>query len=294
MVDVAKDAVKILAQRHIAVGMDDDLAADTEAGETEVPVAPLVVECYIVVVLAGAMDGSRDAGGEVGGGKEVAGGIEECHSAVDAYPHVDMVLQGQLDDILHVVETVPRRKTEHERQRQRVFQCLDCSYHAVISVAAPHAKVGLTSAVEGEVEVFGTVLHRKGGKPFGVETVGEEGEVGVVVHKPIEYLACLGVQDKLAAFKPHGGAGVDASALHHTHNVVEGKMLMGLFPDGTVPTVRLACRGGVNHQLAQLLVARTQGVVGVEQPAGEVIGYFVHFFCLLRYSRDPGRYLNRA
>ena len=70
MVDVAKDAVEVLAQRHVAVGMDDGLAADAEAGETEVSVAPLVVEGYIVIVLAGAMDGSRDAGGEVGGGKK--------------------------------------------------------------------------------------------------------------------------------------------------------------------------------------------------------------------------------
>ena len=61
MVDVAKDAVEVLAQRHVAVGMDDGLASDAEAGETEVPVAPLVVEGYKIVVFLRIMDALRDS-----------------------------------------------------------------------------------------------------------------------------------------------------------------------------------------------------------------------------------------
>ena len=115
-----------------------------------------------------------------------------------------------------------------------------------------------------------------------------------MIHKPFEDLAGLRVEKKLSAFKSHGGVGLDAMALHHLHDIVEGEMLVGLFPDGTVAAFRLACGCGINHQLAQLFVVRTQGVVDVEQSAGEVIGCFVHSFCCLRSSRNPGRYLDRA
>ena len=77
---------------------------------------------------------------------------------------------------------------------------LDALQHAIVAVDAAHAKVSVAWTVEREVEVARGVALHKVGQTVGGKAVGEEGEVRVVVHKPIEYLACLGVQDKLAAF----------------------------------------------------------------------------------------------
>jgi hypothetical protein len=64
--------------------------------------------------------------------------------------------------------------------------------------------------------------------------------------------------------------------LHHAHNVVERKVFVGLFPNGTMATARLASCRCINHQLAQLFVMRTQGVVDIEESACQIIGCFIH------------------
>ena len=53
-------------------------------------------------------DGFGNAIGEVGGGEEVTGGVEESHSAVNAYADINPIAGGETDDKLHIAEVVPR------------------------------------------------------------------------------------------------------------------------------------------------------------------------------------------
>ena len=91
-------------------------------------------------------------------------------------------------------------------------------------------------AVEGKIEVFWEETLGIVSQLDGVETVGKKRIVGMMVTEPIEDLGCLWVEEKLTAFKSHGSIGTNTLALHHLHDVVEGKMLMRLFPNGTMAT----------------------------------------------------------
>ena len=51
VVDIAKSDVKILTERHVTVAMDDKTAHDALAAQTQMPIAPLVIECHKVEVL---------------------------------------------------------------------------------------------------------------------------------------------------------------------------------------------------------------------------------------------------
>ena len=84
------------------------------------------------------------------------------------------------------------------------------------------------------------------------------------------------MKDKLPTFKTHSRIRPDTTALHHAHNVVERKVFVGLFPNGTMVTARLTSRRGINHQLTQLFVVRTQGVVDIEESACQIISCLIH------------------
>ena len=59
-VDIAENDVKILAEWHVTITMDDKAAHDALAAQTQMPVAPLVVESQKVKVLLCLMDALRN------------------------------------------------------------------------------------------------------------------------------------------------------------------------------------------------------------------------------------------
>ena len=68
-VDVAESDIKILAERHIAVAMDDEAAHDALAAQPQMSVAPLVVERHKVEVLLGVVDALGNLTDEVRSGQ---------------------------------------------------------------------------------------------------------------------------------------------------------------------------------------------------------------------------------
>ena len=51
MMDISQYDIKVLAERHVTIAMDDEAAHDALAAQTQMPVAPLVVECHKVEIL---------------------------------------------------------------------------------------------------------------------------------------------------------------------------------------------------------------------------------------------------
>ena len=64
-VDVTKSDVKVLAEWHVTVAMNDKAAHDALAAQTQMSVAPLVVECHKVEVLLCVVDAWRNLTDEV-------------------------------------------------------------------------------------------------------------------------------------------------------------------------------------------------------------------------------------
>ena len=276
VVDIAQHDVEVLADGHVAVAVDYEGALDALAAEIEIAFAPLLVESHIVVVFLGVVDIVRDALGEMVGREKVAGGVEEIHGAVHADTHVDVVLLGHIDDELHILELVPRREAEHKRHGELVLEGFDDLDDVVVAVASTHTLVGFAIAVEGDEEVSRTVFAHHLDNAFRCEAVGEQRVVAVVFGEPIHDGVGFGVEDKFATFEAHDGAFGHTAAAHDALDIVEREVLGFLLPDGAMLAARLAERGGVNHQLVQLLMVRPKHVVEVEKTVVEIIVKSVH------------------
>ena len=155
--DVAKSNVEILAERYVTVAMDDKTAHNALAAQTQMPVAPLVIECHKVKVLLRLVNALGNLTHKVRSSQQFARRVEEGHRSVDADAHVHAVLFGNVDDKGHIVETVPRREAEHQRQRHLVLQCLHHLNHPVIAVTPSHSLVSLAATVERDVQVPGLI-----------------------------------------------------------------------------------------------------------------------------------------
>ena len=59
VVDIAKSDVKILTEWHVTVTVDDEATHDALAAQAQMPIAPLVVECYKVEILLCLVDALR-------------------------------------------------------------------------------------------------------------------------------------------------------------------------------------------------------------------------------------------
>ena len=93
------------------------------------------------------MNGLGDVGGKVLCRKKVGSGIKESHGSIDAYTHINLILLGYTDNILHVFEFVPRREAEHERQGDYSSQGLYYFHHLQVAITAPHMEIGLAVTV---------------------------------------------------------------------------------------------------------------------------------------------------
>ena len=121
------------------------------------PVAPLVVECYKVKVLFRIVDALGNLTDKVRSSQQFARRVEEGHRSIDADAHVHTVLFGNVNDEGHIIEVVPGRQTEHQRQRHLVLQCLHYLNHTVVAVTPSHPQVSLATTVERDVQVPGLI-----------------------------------------------------------------------------------------------------------------------------------------
>ena len=157
VVDISQNNIEILAERHVTVTVDDETTHNALAAQTQMTIAPLVVECHKVEVLLRIVDALGNLTDEVRGRQQFARRVEEGHRPVDADAHIHAVLLGYVDDEGHIVEVVPRRKAEHQRQRHFVLQCLHHLNHAVVAVTPTHPLVSLVATVERDVQVPGLI-----------------------------------------------------------------------------------------------------------------------------------------
>ena len=79
------------------------------------PFVPLVVKRYKVEILLCLVDALRYLLHEVRSRQQFACCVEEGHCSIDAYANVYIVVFGNVYDISHIFECVPRRQTEHQR-----------------------------------------------------------------------------------------------------------------------------------------------------------------------------------
>ena len=79
VVDVTKNDVKILAKWHVTVAVDDETTHDALAAQTQMPVAPLVIECHKVEVLLRIVDAHGNLTDEVRGRQQFTRRVEEGH-----------------------------------------------------------------------------------------------------------------------------------------------------------------------------------------------------------------------
>lgn len=84
MVDISKHYIKILAQRHISIAMNDKAAHDALASEPQTPFAPLVLKGYEVIVLLCFMNAVWYLLDEIFCFQQFCCGIEKCHCSIDA------------------------------------------------------------------------------------------------------------------------------------------------------------------------------------------------------------------
>ena len=276
MMDISQYDIKILTEGHVTVAMNDETAHDALAAQPQMSVVPLIVERHKVEVLLRVVDALWNLTDEVRGRQQFARRVEEGHRSVDADAHIHAVLLGNVDDKSHIIEVVPGRQAEHQRQRHLVLHRLHHLNHPVVAVAAPHPLVSLAATVERDVQMPGLMAADDIGDLFRRQPVGEQRVVRVMLAEPRHYFRGLRVEDELAALQSYGRPFGDALALHDSPDVVERQMFHPLLPDVAMLASRLAGCCRVNHQLRQPLVVRPRNIVQIEEPIIGVIVDIIH------------------
>lgn len=195
--DISQYDVKILAEWHVTIAMDDKAAHDALAAQTQMPIAPLVVKCHKVEVLLCLVDSRWNLTDEVRSRQQFARRVEEGHRPVDADAHVHTILLGNVNHKSHIIEVVPGRQTEHQRQRHLVLQCLHYLNHTVVAVTPSHPLVSLATTVERDVQVPGLIETDGIYDTSGRETIRKQRVVRMMLAEPRHDFRSLWVQDKL-------------------------------------------------------------------------------------------------
>jgi len=185
-------------------------------------------------------------------------------------------LLGYVDDEGHIVEVVPRRKAEHQRQRHFVLQYLHHLNHAVVAVTPTHPLVSLAATVERDVQMPGLIETDGVYDTTGRETIGKQRVVRVMLAEPRHDFRSLWVEDELAALQSDGCMSGNTPARHDAFDVIKRQMFHPLLPDVAVLAFRLAGRGGIDHQLRQPLVVWSHDVVQIEVAIIDIIVDRVH------------------
>jgi len=192
---------------------------------------PLVIEDDEIIVLLSLVDVVRYLTGIVAHREQVARGIKECHGAIDADAHVNAIMQGNIDDVLHVLERVPWRQAEHERQRHLSPQCFYNLNHSAISVTAPHHLVSFLISIKRDIQVAWMESLHGIDNPLRGQAIGQQRVIRVVLMEPCHDFISLRMQDEFTAFKPDGRLARDATAVHDSLDVIKSQVLVLFLPD---------------------------------------------------------------
>ena len=160
-----------------------------------------------------------------------------------------MIMLGHIDNESHVIERVPRRQTEHQRQGHLILQSLYHLNHLVVTVASAHPLVSLAVTVERDVQVPGMMETDGFDHTIGCETIGKQRVVRVMFVKPCHDFQCLRMENELTTFQAYGRVSCHTSAMHHSLDVIKRQVFYGFLPDIAMLAARLAGSCGVNHQL---------------------------------------------
>ena len=171
LVDIPQYHVKVLAERNVTIAMHNEAAHDTLTTKPKMSVSPFVIECHEVVILLRVVDALGNLLHKIRCCQQFARRIEEGHCAVDANANVYAVMLGNVYHIRHIVECVPRRQTEHQRQWHFVFECFHDFYHTVVPVAPPHSLISLAATVERDVKMTGLIATDGINNTTGRETI---------------------------------------------------------------------------------------------------------------------------
>ena len=122
LMDIPQHHVKILTEWDVTVAMHDEATHDALAAQSKMSVSPFVIECHEVVILLRVVDALGNLLHKIRCRQQFARRVEESHCSVDSNANVYAVMLGNVYDIRHVIKSVPRRQTEHQRQRHFIFE----------------------------------------------------------------------------------------------------------------------------------------------------------------------------
>ena len=128
---------------------------------------------------------------------------------------------GNVDDKIHIIEVVPGRQAEHQRQRYLVFHGLHHLNDLIVAVATTHPPVSLGATVERDVQMPGLIAADGINNTTGRETIGQQCVVRVMLAEPRHDFRGLRMEDELAALQSYGCPFGDALALHDSTDVVK-------------------------------------------------------------------------
>ena len=199
---VPQNHIQILANRHVAVGMNHQLVEDTVATQPQALIFPLVVERHEIEVFVRFVDRRRNLPQEIGVCRvdQSRSGVEKRHRAVDTDAHIDAIALGHGNDVLHVAERVPGREAKHERNGNPFVPLFDDLHHLLVTVDAPHVSISAFVPVEREVEVFRVVLFQHLREFLRSQSVRQQGIVRMVRIKPPQDGIRFRMQQKFSAF----------------------------------------------------------------------------------------------
>ena len=113
---IAQLHIKVLAQRHIAIGVNHQFAEYALAAQFEISVSPFLIQCHKIEILFRVVYALRNVLDIIlhVGGEQFGCGVEEVHRAINSDAHIYAIALSHANHIVHVGETVPRREAKHQ------------------------------------------------------------------------------------------------------------------------------------------------------------------------------------
>ena len=172
---IAEFYAQVLAQRHITIRMNDQFAEYALASQFQMAVSPLFIQSYKVEILFCLMNIGRNALYEVAhvSLEQIGCSVEEIHRSINADADIYLVFLCHTYHIVHILEGVPWRKAEHQRNGNLIFQGLNHFYHLVMTIATSHCFVCVFVTVQRHIQMAGTVSTHSINNLLWVEAIGQ-------------------------------------------------------------------------------------------------------------------------
>ena len=159
---VAKFHTQVLAQRHIPIRMNNQFAEYALTPQFQMAVSPLLIQCDKIKIFFRLMNVVWNALQVVCliCAKQIGRGVEEVHRAINADAYIYLIFPRHTNNIVHILEGVPWREAEHQRNGDLIFQGLNHLYHLVMAIASSHYLVCISVAIQRHIQMPGIVSTR--------------------------------------------------------------------------------------------------------------------------------------